>query len=128
MEIFKMEMTKATGQSILELVVKNNLVNVPKIIEVVDFGNGQIDEMSWGKFKVRDVEEFEALKKIGKEDLAQEITVKLLRYGGQDLNAFIGKKLLTENFSLDFDELKGKYGNSIVGLKFVANFDELELA
>ena len=39
-----MEMTKATGQSILELVVKNNLVNVPKIIEVVDFGNGQIDD------------------------------------------------------------------------------------
>lgn len=124
-----MEMTKATGQSILELVVKNNLVNIPKIIEVVDFDNGQIDDkMAWGKFKVRDVEEFEALKKIGKEDLAQEITVKLLRYGGQDLNAFIGKKLLTENFSLDFDELKGKYGNSIVGLKFVANFDELELA
>ena len=62
-----MEMTKATGQSILELVVKNNLVNVPKIIEVVDFGNGQIDDKDWGKFKVRDVEEFEALKKIGKE-------------------------------------------------------------
>lgn len=116
---------------ILESLSDSNILDVPENVIVLNHNSGEIEtkenkKMSWGSLVVASNDEYEALKGIGMEERAGHIKVTLKGYNGEDLTPLINKVIPTSAFTLDF-ETQGQY-KTIIGAKFIANLEDIELA
>lgn len=113
-----MKMYDFTGMALLEGARKEKMIDVPEVVEVVDFVTGELDNGNkWATLVASSSEELETLRSVGMADRAGVIKVSVKGYEGENLEKLVGKKLDTSDFSIDFD-IKGKF-RQIVGAKFI---------
>lgn len=116
---------------LLESLSNSKILDVPENVIVLNHNSGEIEtkekkKMSWGSLVVASNDEYEALKGIGMEERAGHIKVALKGYNGEDLTPLMNKVIPTSAFKLDF-ETQGQY-KTIIGAKFIANLEDIELA
>lgn len=106
-----------TSEELLNAVKKNNVLDVPDIVEVIDTSTGELDNGNkWATLLASPFEELESLRGVGLEERAGHIKISLKGYQGEDIENLIGTKLDTSTFTINFN-VSGRF-KTIVGAKF----------
>lgn len=131
-EMTKVAMNKVTKETLLDLLSGGNVeMNIPNEVTVVSYVADSIDRgdkglMYWARLEVVSTEELELLKKVGLEENANLLKLKLSGYQNENLNALVGRNLDTAGMELVFDEKKIRDRTDIVGLCFKSELKDLK--
>lgn len=127
----KISMAKVDKEALLAMAIGEDVViSIPSKVKVMDYQTGTFkrdsgEEMFWANLMVADSEELALLEKVGLEENANMLKVKLAGYNNQNLNNLLGAELATDNMGAVFLEKKTRIGIDIVGMAFKADLNGL---
>lgn len=113
-----LKMYEFSSEELLAELKEKNVIEIPEYVEITHVNTGELDNgAKWATLNASSVEELDTLRSVKLEDRAGVIKVSIKGYKGEDVNKFIGNKIKTDKFTVDFD-VKGKY-KQITGAKFI---------
>lgn len=126
-------MNKVDKQALVEIACGAEMqVDFPNKVVVLDFEGGTIDQgeqgkMAWAKLIVGSAEELRKLKSVGLEENVNELTLKLAKYNGENLNDLVGKTISTDSADIVPLEKRSPRGTDIVGLAFKMELGQVKV-